>query len=158
MRVCIPLLLLIPAFSAADESERGAKEKEFSAEAKKELKKFEGKWKLIKAVSVGKEGDLNEKEVYFAFKGTEMTILLGERVVETHSIAAIDGTTDPKCIDLLEKRKGRPDRALEGIYRFEGDTLRLAHELPGGNGKNRPTSFDKFVDRALVYTLKRAKD
>jgi len=158
MRVCIPLLLLVGSFAVADEPARGAKEKEFSAEAKKELKKFEGKWKLIKAVSVGKEGDLNEMEVYFAFKGTEMTILLGDWVVETHGIAAIDTTTDPKCIDLVEKRKGRPDRTLEGTYRFEGDTLQLAHELPGGNGKSRPTSFDKSVDRALVYTLKRAKD
>jgi uncharacterized protein (TIGR03067 family) len=156
MRVCIPFLLLIPAFSVADEPERGAKEKDFSAEAKKELKKFEGKWRVVKGAGGGQESDLTDKMAYFEFKGTELTMTSGGKV-ENYKISAIDTTTDPKCIDLVEKRKGRPDRTLEGVYRIDGDTLQIAIELPS-NTKNRPTSFDKSVERALVFVLKKAKD
>jgi uncharacterized protein (TIGR03067 family) len=157
MRLCIPLLLLIGGFAVADEPERGAKEKEFSAETKKELKKFEGKWRVVKGAGSGQESDLTDKMAYFVFKGTELTMTSGGKV-ENYQVSDIDTTADPKCIDLVEKRKGRPDRTWEGAYRFVEDTLQLAHELPGGTGKNRPTSFDKSVERAIVWTLKRAKD
>ena len=127
-----------------------------STEAKKELKKLEGKWRLVKAAGGGQESELKDKDVYFACKGTELTMTSGNRV-ETYQIAAIDTTTDPKCVDLVEKRKGKPDRTLEGVYRIDGDTLQIAHELPGG-GKSRPTSFEKSIDRGLVWTLTRVKE
>jgi uncharacterized protein (TIGR03067 family) len=155
MRLCLPILLLTGVVAVADEPKKADKEKQFSAEAKKDLKKFEGKWKLIKAAGGGQEFDLKDKEAHFEFKGIDLTITFGEKV-ETLQITTIDTTTDPRCIDFLEKRKGRPDRTLEGVYRFDGDTLQIAHELP--NSKSRPTSFEKSVDRALVWTLKRVKE
>jgi len=72
-------------------------------------------------------------------------------------IAALDPTTDPKCIDFLEKREGRPDRTLEGVYKIDGDKLQIAFSVLK-EGKNRPTSFEKPGDRAFVWTFKRVRE
>jgi hypothetical protein len=132
------------------------KEKEFSAEAKKELKKLEGKWRLLRIGDGDKESDFKDKEAYFVFKGTEITMTSGNKTESLH-VAALDPTTDPKCIDLLEKRQGKPDRTLEGVYGIDGDTLRIAHSLPN-EGRNRPTSVEKPAGRAMIWTLKRVKE
>src|SRR5262245_44660608 len=135
------------------EKDRG---KEFSAEAKKELKKLEGRWRLLKVASAGKESEVKDKEVYFVFKGTELTLTSADKG-EKLLVTALDPATDPRCIDLLEKREGRPDRTLEGVYAIDGDTLRLAVALPTG-GKDRPTSLEKPGDSAMVWTLQRVKE
>jgi uncharacterized protein (TIGR03067 family) len=134
------------------------KEKELPAEAKKELKKLEGKWRLVKAADANKESDVKESEaLVFEFKGAEMTMSFGEKK-ETIRVAAIDSTTDPKCIDFIEVRKDKTERTLEGVYKLDGDTLKIALSIPK-EGKNRPTSFDKPTDsRAMVWTLKRVKE
>jgi uncharacterized protein (TIGR03067 family) len=130
--------------------------KEFSAEAKKELKKLEGKWRLVKAATGGKESDFKDKEAYFVFKGTEITLSSGTKT-ETLHVTALDPSTALKCIDLTERREGRPERTLEGVYAIDGDTLRIAHAMPK-DGKSRPTSVEKPDDQALVWTLTRVKE
>jgi uncharacterized protein (TIGR03067 family) len=134
------------------------KEKEFSAEAKKELMKLEGKWNLVKFAAQGMESDVMDRKVSFVFKGTEVTLKSADKEkTETLRITAFDLSTDPKCIDLVEKREGRPDRTLEGIYKIDGDTLQIAHSVLN-EGKNRPTSFEKPGERVFVWTLKRVKE
>jgi uncharacterized protein (TIGR03067 family) len=132
------------------------KEKEFSVEAKKELQKLEGKWRVVKFADATKEAEAKDQELYFVFKGTELKLTSGEKS-ETIHITAIDPTTDPKCIDLSEKRDGRPERILEGVYKIDGETLQIAFSVLK-DGKNRPTSFEKPGDRTLVWTLKRVKE
>ena len=134
------------------------KEKELPAEAKKELKKLEGKWRLVKAADANKESDVKESEALdFTFKGAEMTMSFGDKS-ETLRVTAIDPTTNPKCIDFTEQRRDKTERTLEGVYKLDGDTLRIALAIPK-DGKNRPTSFDKPTDpRTMVWTLKRVKE
>jgi uncharacterized protein (TIGR03067 family) len=132
------------------------KEKELPAEAKKELKKLEGKWQIVKAGSAKGESDAKELELFCEIKGAELTFTKGDKK-ETLRVSAVDSTTDPKCIDLLEQRPGKPDRTLEGIYKIDGDTFVLAFSIPS-DAKNRPTSFDKPGERTLVWTLKRVKE
>ncbi len=132
------------------------KDKELSAEAIKELKKLEGKWLVVKVAAEGKESEANDKDVHFVFKGTEVRLMSGDKG-ETLLITALDSTTDPKCIDFLEKREGRPDRTLEGVYKIDGDKLQIALSVLK-EGKNRPTSFEKPGDRAFVWTFKRVKE
>jgi uncharacterized protein (TIGR03067 family) len=155
MRLCLLLLLPFGGIAVADDPKPGPKDKELSADAKKELKKLEGKWKWVKAAIGGKEAEAN-KEAFFVFKGNELTMSAGDKT-ETYHIAALDPTTDPMCVDLVEKRPGKPDRTLEGVYRIEGDTLQIAHSLPN-DGKNRPTRFDKSLERGIVWTLVRVKE
>jgi uncharacterized protein (TIGR03067 family) len=151
-------LILFSLTAPAEPPTEKEQPKELSAEAKKELKQLDGKWRVVKLADANKESEVKDQEVYFVFKGTEVTLTSPDKEkTETLRITAIDTTTDPKCIDLLEKRAGRPDRTLEGVYKIDGDTLRLAFSVPK-DGKNRPTSFEKPGDRAMVWTFKRVKE
>ena len=151
-------LILFSLTAPAEPPKEKDREKEFSAEAKKELKKLEGKWRIVKLATADKESEAKDQEAYFVFKGAEVTLTSADKPkTETLHITALDTTTDPKCIDFLEKREGRPDRTLEGIYKIDGDTLQIAFSIPK-EVKNRPTSFEKPGDRALVWTFKRVKE
>src|SRR5262245_39624290 len=107
------LFLTLPLVGApADPPKEEAKE--LPAEAKKELKKLEGKWRLVKALNSTKEAEAKDDEIYFTFKGSKATLsAVGKDKNETLEVTAIDASTDPKCIDLLELRPGRPPRTQE---------------------------------------------
>jgi uncharacterized protein (TIGR03067 family) len=156
MRLCLPVLLLLGIAAVADEPKPGAKEKEFSAEAKKELKKLEGKWRLVKIAATDGEVEMKDKELYYVFKGTEVTQTFGDKMA-TSRVDALDAATDPKCIDLTVTREGAPDRTLEAVYRIDGDTLQIAFSL-AKEGKNRPTSVEKPSDLSFIWTFKRVKE
>ena len=72
-------------------------------------------------------------------------------------IAAIDPSTEPKCIDL----KSAVDRGpiakgmiFEGIYKFDGETLVLTLNM--GVDKKRPQKFESDKDSSVVVvTMKR---
>jgi uncharacterized protein (TIGR03067 family) len=134
------------------------KEKEWPEAAKKELKALEGKWKVVKvATSMGDAEIEAGKEVFITFKGNEMVAENGTRK-DTVKITAIDASTDPKCIDLLGKRKDNTERTVEAVYKIEKDTLRLALCVPG-DSKQRPTGFGKPPDdRTMVWIMKRVKE
>lgn len=134
------------------------KAKELPDEAKKELKKLEGKWRLVKAVDSTREAEAKESEaIDFVFRGTELTMSNGDKM-ETIRVTAIDGSTDPKCIDFTETRKDKTERTLEGCYKIDGDTLQIALAITK-EGKNRPTSFDKPTEpRTVIWTFKRIKE
>ena len=132
------------------------KAKELSAEAKKELKKLDGKWEIVKTADADKESD-EKSEIYLVFKGTEVTMSFKDQK-ETIRITAIDPTTDPKCIDFVEQLRDKSERTLEGVFKIDGDTLQLALTIPK-DGKNRPTGFEKPTEkRTMVWTLKRVKE
>ncbi len=148
LAVAVTLALAVPP-AAAD----AAKTKGWTPAAKAELKALQGVWEVVKA---GDAADEPPKGFAFTFKGTEATMALGGKS-ESARVHAIDPTTDPKCIDLVETRPDKSERTLEGVYRIDGDTLRLAFSV-SKEGKSRPTGFEKPTDpRTLVLTLKRVK-
>src|SRR6266545_2295232 len=140
-------LMLFVLSAPADPPE---KIKELPAAAQKELKKLEGKWRIVKAATADKEQDVKECEsLLFEFKGAELTMSLGDKK-ETIRVTAIDATTDPKCIDLTETRRDKSERTLEGVFKLDGDTLQIALTIPK-DGKSRPTGFAKPTDpRTMV--------
>ena len=157
MRIGFALLLLFGGVAVGEEPRADGKDKAFSAEAKKELKKLEGKWKLIKLAIRGEEADF-KLDSCITFKDTQMTVSIENNKEEVKiRIVALDPATDPTCIDLLEKRAGKDDLTLECVYKIDGDTLQLAISLPTA-GKNRPPGFDKSIDTAMIWTLKRVKE
>lgn len=148
MRSCFVALLALAPVARADEP----KKPDWPEAVKKELKRFEGKWKMVRFAGSGVEGKVDQ-EVVFEFKGDGFTITRGTKI-ETFGLGGFDLSTNPKCVDLIEKRAGKPDRALEGAYRFDGAKLQIAHALPNV-GKSRPTTFTKDTPNALVWTLER---
>lgn len=132
-------------------------EKPLTAKTKAALPQLAGKWEVTKVGDGDAKEELKGIAAYWAFNGAEVTFSYGDKS-ETLRVLDIDPTTDPKCIDLEERRKGRDPRVLEGVYRVDGDTLRLAFAVLK-DGKSRPTGFDKPADpRTLVITFKRVKE
>jgi uncharacterized protein (TIGR03067 family) len=133
------------------------KSKELPAEAKKELKKLEGKWQLVKAVFKEGEDDLKGLDVFGTFDGDQMLLFPGKKQ-ETYRVTAIDVTTNPKCIDFQVRRKDGAERLVEGVYKIDGDTFQFAFSAPE-DGKMRPTSLAKPTDsRTQVWLFKRVKE
>jgi len=156
------LIVLSTMVASADPPKEKEKEKakELSAEAKKELKKLEGKWQLVKVRSSEGEAELKDLnlEAFLVIEGTKLTMSARNKS-ETAEITDLDPSTDPKCIDLTEIRPGRPDQFTEAIYKIDGDTLQIAMSPVKEGNKFRPTSFDKPTERrVVVWILKRVKE
>jgi uncharacterized protein (TIGR03067 family) len=69
----------------------------------------------------------------------------------------LDNSKNPKWIDLKRPTDGRV--IMQGIYKAEGDTLKILYTL-GGAASNlpRPTSFTETTEgRQILMTLKRGK-
>ena len=134
-----------------------ADEPKLSDDAKKELKKFEGKWKAVKAVTNGLEEtpEMDGKEVVVEFKGRK-AVVNGQEFFE---IATLDPSTDPKCIDLksmVDQGQIAKGAVFESIYKFDGESLVMAIHM--GSDKKRPTKFESEKDSGVVVvTMKREK-
>lgn len=135
------------------------KEKELPEAAKKELKKFEGKWKATKVVVNENEQenpDIDGNPVTLEFKGRK--VLFGDK--DLFSIPALDPGTDPKCLDLkalMDLGGVSKDTVYEAIYKFDGDTLVIA--LNVAEAKSRPGKFESPKDsNVAVVTFKKEKN
>jgi uncharacterized protein (TIGR03067 family) len=132
-----------------------ADEPKFSEAAQKELKKLEGKWKAVKAVTNGTEEtpQMDGADVVVEFKGRKLIV----NDKEFFEIAALDPATDPKCIDLkslIDQGPFAKGTLFESIYKFDGEDLLLAIHI--GADKKRPAKFESEKDSGVVVvTLKR---
>jgi uncharacterized protein (TIGR03067 family) len=142
-------LMVSPAF---------AEEKELPEAAQKDLKKLEGKWKAVKAVTDGEEETpmADAQDVFIEFKGRKL--IMNDK--EIMHVATMDPSTDPKCMDLkavVDMGGIRKDTVYEAIYKIDGDTLLLAIHVEGGT--NRPAKFESAKgSKVVVVTLKREKN
>ena len=134
-----------------------AEEPKLTEDARKEVKKLEGKWKAVKAVTNGLEEtpEMDGAEVVVEFKGRK-AVVNGKEFME---IAALDPSTDPKCIDLkavVEQGQIQKGTVFESIYKFDGEDLVLAIHI--GADKKRPAKFESEKDSGVVVvTLRREK-
>ena len=103
--------------------------------AKVELKKLEGTWQLVSAVTDGKAAaeDFVAKVQVIIKDGKHSVKIDGETAVKEIPVA-VDPSTDPKSTtDTL------PDgQTIQGIYKLEGDKLTSCVAKPG---QPRPKAF-----------------
>ncbi len=131
----------------------------FTEAAQKELKKLEGKWKVVEVsvngtTSKAEEGD---EDFVFTFKGSRMKAMIGKKLFQEVEVVAIDPKSDPKCIDTGSLDPKHAGLTQEAIYTIEGDTLRMCSYK--GRDKNRPTTFDPPSDSdTQLVILKRVKE
>jgi uncharacterized protein (TIGR03067 family) len=134
-----------------------ADEPKLSDAAEKDLKKFEGEWKIAKVVAgeVEETPMMDGAEVFLEFKGRKM--MLGDK--EIAAITALDPSTDPKLFDfkgLIDLGQLKKDTVYESIYKFDGDNLILAITM--GETRKRPAKFEADKESGTVLiTLKREK-
>jgi uncharacterized protein (TIGR03067 family) len=149
MSALVAVLLFVPIANAKD--------KELSADAKKELTKLEGKWKATKVVIDGNEAEpqMDGSDVFIEFKKEKF--LLGGK--ELFDVAALDPSTKPKLLDfkaLVSMGDITKDSIYEGIYKLDGDNLEIALYI--GEGGNRPDKFESAKNSKIAYvTFKREK-
>jgi len=148
---------MLAALAALSFIVANAEEPKLSEAAQKELKKFDGKWKMTKVVAGEAEETpmLDGAEVVLEFKGRKM--MIGDK--EIAEITALDPSTDPKLFDfkgLTDLGQLKKDTVYESIYKFDGDNLILALTL--GETKKRPAKFEADKESGTVLiTLKREK-
>ena len=130
-----------------------APSKELPEAAKKELKALEGKWRVVKFLHSDRETTPGEGDdaVVVEFKGNTIDFAGSA----TGEVVEVDPTTDPKCLDF--KGLYKKDTIYESVFKRDGDTLTWA--IYHGQGKSRPTAFDKPTAPGLmVIVLRRVKE
>jgi uncharacterized protein (TIGR03067 family) len=120
-------------------------------DTKEDLKKMQGKWRVVEVIEDGKEAKPDAK----AFK-----IISDNKVLDpgagTEDEFRLDATKKPKELDVYVNRKGVVAYQLKGIYEFQGEKLRVCIDL---DGKGRPKAFESKPGSGYrLATLERVKD
>lgn len=146
-------VVALSLFAPAPEDKKD-KEKPLPEAAQKELKKFEGKWKPTSLVANGND-EPPPDDAILEFKGRKLRFM----DADVFDVSALDPSTDPKLLDLkavADLGEISKDKVYEGIYKLDGDTLKIALYI--GAGAKRPTKLESEKDSAVVLViLKREK-
>jgi uncharacterized protein (TIGR03067 family) len=123
-------------------------------DAKKELEKLGGTWKLIEETDSGQKIPVDPNEV-FIFKGESLTNKVGAKTTDEFTVKVMPGK-NPKEIDLIplkEPNKGVPSPA---IYKVEGNKLTICVNFAPGS--KRPTAFTSDqTNRNIILTMEKSE-
>jgi uncharacterized protein (TIGR03067 family) len=115
---------------------------EESKDAKADLKKLDGSWKVVKLIYNG-ENFTKEDDITIAmeFKDGVATVRASESIKKEYAKVrfTLDPSVTPKLLDLSIIAGAQKDAKMEGIYKLDGDKLTLCVKVLG-NG--RPAKFE----------------
>jgi uncharacterized protein (TIGR03067 family) len=113
-----------------------------------ELKKLEGKWKVIVAQAGGQKVTGKDIRIEtFDIDGEQIAVRSGNRVAIWGLV--IDPTKEPKTMDFV----ALDGRKIPLVYALDGDQFRFALPPASKEGPRRPEGLDP--SKALVVTAKR---
>jgi len=121
-----------------------------------EVKKLAGTWEGYAVEGTGEKPDRGPVHVRLKFEGTKIDAIdLGNGGKEMGSgTFKLDPSKNLKEIDATGVvLPGKRERSFQGIYEFDGDTLRWCVD---NRGKERPTEFRTHGGKYLLI-LKRQK-
>jgi uncharacterized protein (TIGR03067 family) len=124
-----------------------------AAKVKSELKKLDGTWTVNELVYNGK--DHKNLRFNFVFKGDEAVVEGNDRVKQEYARIKVkfDPGTMPKIMDITVVAGLQKSAAMEGIYEFKQDQLRICVKV---FGKDRPTEFaSPDASSVVLMVLKR---
>jgi len=150
----IPALVSLLLFASADDLPK------LSEAGQKELKKFEGKWKVTAMAMDGQERAADDNNVVVEFKDRKLVVKENDQEAkEFFDVAALDPSTTPKILDLkalVDEGPLAKGTTYEAIYKLDDDTLTLA--IYAGPDKKRPEKFESAQGSGVVVvTMKREK-
>jgi uncharacterized protein (TIGR03067 family) len=119
---------------------------------KKEEKKLEGTWTLVKHAGGAEKKD-KDKDVKVTFKGNKIKLVLGDKTEE--ATYTVDPSKKPATMDLTITKDDKKLTMLS-IYELDGDNLKVCHFEGEKTTKERPEKF--MADKNTVLaTFKRDK-
>jgi uncharacterized protein (TIGR03067 family) len=122
--------------------------------AKKDEDRLQGVWTVTAAEHDGKALD--------RIKGNTLTVKGSRFTIKTKSAEftgtfRLDPGKTPKAIDFQHESDVLRDKKWEGVYKLEGDELRICY-AEADSGKDRPVDFVTSEGSGLLLTvLKREK-
>lgn len=107
------------------------------AAAKADRAKLQGAWQVVKVVSDGIEvAEAGIAKMEVIIKDDKLTRKEDED--EEENTFTLDAGKEPRAFDLTPTSEERKDKKVQGIYKLDGDTLKLCLANPG---KARPKEF-----------------
>lgn len=117
------------------------------AEDKGDRDKIQGTWIISTGEKAGRKAPAELKDVRMTFTGGEFTWKTSQN--EVKGTFSLDSAITPKEISMRAE-----DNKLAGIYKIEGDELKICV----GVGDDRPTDFaTKAGAKTMLLVLKRDK-
>jgi uncharacterized protein (TIGR03067 family) len=124
---------------------------------KKDLKAMEGTWAVTvhefggEKVSEDQNKQFNGKLVV---KDGKYTVFTGDMKIGAGTIK-LDASKTPKHVDAVSDEGADKGKAMQGIYKIEGETMMVCFGQPGSD---RPTEFKTKKDTTqMLLSYKRAK-
>jgi uncharacterized protein (TIGR03067 family) len=133
----------------------GAKEAK-KEDVEKELARFQGSWRLIRYEAADKQAPPKDvlMRTRFTFTGNRLTVTQDDKNVD-ESTFKVDPSKAPRAINIYPTKGQSKDKVSEGIYVFDGDTLKICAAAPG---QKRPAEFKSDPgSRTGVLVLERQK-
>ena len=125
---------------------------DFSEEAKQELAKLAGTWRVVSSERDGKLEANPPEPVIVQVKNEQLW--LGERDVGLR-IAAIFPAASPRLLDISH---AETKKKFEGIYELTDDQWRICLNTEGEGAQERPTDFaTQGKSKFITVVLKRDK-
>lgn len=119
---------------------------------RKHLERMQGTWVMTALEVDGKLVPENKLGTILIIKGSKYTTRVKDR--EFATAFKLDPAKSPPAIDMVFTEGDNKDKVLKGIYKLEGDTLKVCRGLSAD--KDRPTQFGTWPNTGIfMVTWKR---
>jgi len=127
-----------PAASAAPSAAKAPKISAGSKKSGGQVTEFEGEWAMVSGVMDGTAMDNSMVQwVKRVTHGNEITVVAGPQTMLKVEFT-YDSSKSPKTIDYMNLVGASKGKSQQGIYEFDGDTVRFCVAAPG---EPRPAEF-----------------
>jgi uncharacterized protein (TIGR03067 family) len=138
-----PLILaLIPTLVFGEESEAIESEEADGA-------MIEGSWRLIRAEQGGEktpQETFADLDIVYSFTEGSYTL---EGPVNDHGLYVCNDSSEPKTVDIISSEGENKDRAIQAIYKVDGNELTICYDFDD----KRPAGFSTADSETIFMAV-----